>query len=153
MIHLFQYNWQIRDEWFTLCEQLPERELRKERVGGPGSILYTLFHIVEVEHSWICAMQGKPDIPIHFENYQSLEAVKKLSDSLRLDSEPYLLDWSENIEQEQVYISWLEETFLKGEVIRHVIAHETHHIGQLSIWTRELGIEPVSVHFVGRNLM
>ncbi|WP_276575678.1 DinB family protein, partial [Bacillus cereus group sp. BfR-BA-01524] len=30
-----------------------------------------------------------------------------------------------------------------GEIIRHVIVHEIHHIGQLSIWAREIGKEPV----------
>ena len=31
-----------------------------------------------------------------------------------------------------------------GEAIRHIIAHEIHHIGQLSIWAREIGMEPIS---------
>ena len=26
-----------------------------------------------------------------------------------------------------------------GEVMQHVIAHEIHHMGQLSVWARELG--------------
>ena len=49
----FQYNWHVRDDGFTWCEDVPEEELSKKRVGGLGSILYTLFHVVEVERSWI----------------------------------------------------------------------------------------------------
>ncbi len=32
--------------------------------------------------------------------------------------------------------------------MRHLIAHEIHHIGQLSIWSREMGIEPVSASLI-----
>lgn len=56
---LFRYNWQVRQDWFKLCEQLTEEELLRKRVGGVGSILKTLFHIVDVEYSWINALQGK----------------------------------------------------------------------------------------------
>ena len=61
MQKLFEYNWQVREDWFTWCETVPEEELLKKRVGGVGSILYTLFHIVDVEYSWICGLQGKPE--------------------------------------------------------------------------------------------
>lgn len=50
---LFHYNWMVRDEWLELLKQLPREELLRSRVGGAGSILYTLFHIVDVEYSWI----------------------------------------------------------------------------------------------------
>lgn len=56
---LFRYNWQVRDDWFKWCEQLSEGELLRKRVGGVGSILETLFHIVDVEYSWINALQEK----------------------------------------------------------------------------------------------
>lgn len=51
MYTLFQYNWQVRDDWFKWCEQLSEEVLLRKRVGGVGSILETLFHIVDVEYS------------------------------------------------------------------------------------------------------
>ncbi|MDQ0913885.1 putative damage-inducible protein DinB [Paenibacillus sp. V4I5] len=39
-----------------------------------------------------------------------------------------------------------------GEVMWHVIAHEIHHIGQLSIWSREIGKKPVTANLIGRGL-
>lgn len=36
--------------------------------------------------------------------------------------------------------------------MRHVIVHEIHHIGQISVWVRELGYEPVSANLIGRGL-
>lgn len=53
---LFRYNWQVRDDWFSWCESVPEEELLKPRVGGCGTFLRTLFHIVDVEQAWI--LQG-----------------------------------------------------------------------------------------------
>lgn len=35
------------------CEQFLHEDLIHPRIGGVGSILQTLFHIVDVEHAWI----------------------------------------------------------------------------------------------------
>lgn len=36
--------------------------------------------------------------------------------------------------------------------MRHVIAHEIHHVGQLSVWAREMGRQPVTANLIGRGL-
>jgi uncharacterized damage-inducible protein DinB len=46
----------------------------------------------------------------------------------------------------------MEGRFTKGEILRHLIAHEIHHMGQLSIWVRDLGLQPVSASVTGRGL-
>ncbi|CAH0345985.1 DinB family protein [Bacillus sp. CECT 9360] len=156
MLKLFQYNWQVRDDWFTWCESVPEEELLKKRVGGVGSILYTLFHIVDVEYSWILGLQGKPEPKEPpFEAYASLEKVKDLSRQFHREVEPFVTSWTSEMESQT-----LSETdsngetvsFRHGEIMRHVIAHEIHHIGQLSIWAREIGRKPVTANMIGRGL-
>lgn len=72
MYTLFEYNWQVRDNWFKWCEQHSKEELLRKRIGGVGSILETLFHIVDVEYSWINALQGKEDRVQQFKDYQSI---------------------------------------------------------------------------------
>lgn len=148
---LFCCNWEVRDEWFDWCEQLPTEVLLSPRVGGRGSILYTLFHIVDVEYSWICALQSKPDFEPLFNDYKTLDKVKHLSDSTRHDIESFLNTWTVDSEEETVTVSWIRGQFTKGAVLRHVIAHEIHHTGQLSIWARELGLQPVSASLIGRG--
>lgn len=54
--------------------------------------------------------------------------------------------WSDEMEEN------ILDDFTFGEIMRHVIAHEIHHIGQISIWTREIGYEPVSANLIGRKL-
>lgn len=152
MIKLFQYNWMVRDEWFELCKQVPTEELLRNRIGGVGSILYTLFHISDVEYSWIRGIQGKPDIQVQYENYKTLEQVKELSDSWLNETKVFLNTWSNDFENEIVTVPWTEERYTKGELLRHVIAHEIHHIGQISIWAREIGFQPVSANVIGRRL-
>ena len=150
---LFRYNWQVREQWFEWCKQLSEEDLLCKRVGGVRSILETLFHIVDVEYSWIRALQGEDDLDLQFQDYQSLEKVKLLSDSFRTKMESFTQMWSSNLEDKILTASWTNETFKYGEVVRHVIAHEIHHIGQLSIWARELDLQPVSANLIRRNLM
>lgn len=62
----FRYNWMIREQWYRWCEEVSQEELLKQRVGGVGGILKTLFHIVDVEWSWIQTIQGKPDFQEDF---------------------------------------------------------------------------------------
>jgi uncharacterized damage-inducible protein DinB len=153
---LFQYNWQVRYDWFTWCEDIPEEELLKKRVGGVGSILYNLFHIVEVEHSWIHFLktQRDPGEP-PFEEYGSLEKVIALSNKYHKEIEPFVMSWTNEMESRTITITNSEgqSTTLKhGEIMRHIIAHEIHHVGQLSVWARELGREPVAAGLIFRGL-
>lgn len=142
----------VRDEWFELCKQVPIEELLRHRIGGAGCILYTFFHISDVEYSWIRGIQGKPDIQVQFENYQTLQQVKELSDSWLKETQAFLNTWSSDYENETVSVPWTEAPFTKGEILHHVIAHEIHHMGQLSIWARELGLQPISANVIGRGL-
>lgn len=144
---LFRYNWQVRNDWFSWCEEMSVEELLKLRVGGVGTVLRTLFHIVDVEQAWILqGLQSKPEFHYRYEDYQSLVAVRKLSDSCRPRIWDFVQKWSDDLENNKL------DNFTYGEVMRHVIAHEIHHIGQLSIWARELGRQPVTANLIGRNL-
>ncbi|MCM3490154.1 DinB family protein [Alkalihalophilus marmarensis] len=151
MRSFFEYNWQVRDDWLEWCEQISTEELLKPRTGGPGSILYTLFHVIEVEYSWIKAMQGKEDEVIPFEQYDTLEQLKKLSNDCRAEIMKFIEKGLFGNKNESVYVSWENQSYTKDEILHHVIAHEIHHIGQLSVWARELEFKPVSAHFIGRT--
>jgi uncharacterized damage-inducible protein DinB len=155
MLTLFRYNWQVRDEWFEWCKHVPTEELLRERVGGVGGILETLFHIVVVEYSWICDLQGKEDFKGHFKDYSTLDQVRDLSSAFQNEIIQFLDAWTSEMENRMLIVPGKDgklREFTYGEVLRHVIAHEIHHIGQLSVWARELGKVPVSANFIGRGL-
>ncbi|MCF6409818.1 DinB family protein [Pseudalkalibacillus salsuginis] len=156
MLKLFEYNWQVRDDWFTWCETVPEEELLIKRIGGVGSILYTLFHIVDVEYSWICGLQGKPEPQEPpFKAYASLSKVRDLLTQYHREVESFVKSWTDEMEGlklTETDSNGIAYTFRYGEIMRHVIAHEIHHIGQLSVWSREIGREPITTNLINRGL-
>lgn len=152
MIKFFEYNWQIRDEWFDWCNQLTIKELLIDRSGGVGNILYTLFHKIDVEYSWIRGIQGKEDVVFQFDHYNTLEKVKFLSDKLRNEMDEFSKTNIDDLKEQSVSVPWNEEEYTVNDILHHIIAHEIHHIGQLSVWSRELELQPVSSNFIGREL-
>ena len=152
MKELFFYNWQVRDEWLEWCRQVAEPELLKRRTGGPGGILFTLFHIAEVEYSWVQAARGKKDQLFSFDQFASLEKVSDFSKRTREEISPFIAGLESEQMNRIIKAEWDSNCYTTGEILRHVIAHEIHHVGQLSVWAREIGFEPVQVNVVGRNL-
>ena len=150
---LFQYNWQIRDEWFEILEPIAEIELFRERNAGIGSIMKTLFHIIDVEYSWIRAIKNEPDVTFDCEEYKDIKSMRTLSDKLRIEIKELLTNWSMDMEYEMVTPGWDDDFYFKGEILRHIIVHEIHHIGQLSIWSKEIGIPVISTSFIGKKLL
>ena len=74
MQSLFEYNWQVRDEWLKWCESIPEQELLAKRTGGLQGILAILVHIIDVEYSWLLALAGKETV--EFTTFDSI-ALKR----------------------------------------------------------------------------
>ncbi|MFT4414740.1 DinB family protein [Fredinandcohnia humi] len=144
---LFNYNWDIREEWFKWCEEVDIEELLQERTGGVGGILHTLFHIVDVEYSWICILNGVPEFNEPFSDYQSLTKVRELSQKCHREVRTYIENCTPDMYQNKV--DGID--FTVGEILHHMIAHEIHHIGQLSVWAREIGSKPVSANLIGKG--
>jgi len=151
LMKFFEYNWQVRDEWFEWCNKLSNEELIKDRTGGVGSILYTLFHIIDVEYSWLRGIQDKEDVVVEFSDYDTLEEVKSLSDRLRSEIAEFLKKRLDELKLNVVSVPWDEDKYTVEEILHHIIAHEIHHIGQLSVWSRELELNPVPANFIGRK--
>ena len=152
MKNFFEYNWQVRDEWLNWCDQLTTEELLKDRIGGAGSILYTLFHIIDVEYSWLRGIQNKEDVVFEFDDYKTLVKVKALSNTLRYELVEFLKSHLDDGQDGFVTVPWDEDEYTKNEILHHIIAHEIHHIGQLPVWAREMELTPVSANFIGRKL-
>jgi uncharacterized damage-inducible protein DinB len=153
---MFRYNWVVREDWYRWCEDVSEEELLRNRTGGVGGILHTLFHIIDVEWSWIRSMQGKSDFQESFESYRSLEKVRKLDKAFKTEVEDFVCSWDVSMENRPLYDSQSDGNVaieVWGEVMRHMIAHEIHHTGQLSIWAREVGKKPVSADLLGKGLI
>jgi uncharacterized damage-inducible protein DinB len=151
---LFRYNWQVRQEWFRLLADVPEEELAKPRHGGYGSILRTLCHIVLVEQGWIRELLDLPEVPDAEDAYPTLAEVVRLSGECRGDVECFVDQWEAGTGA-KIFETVAGERRLRfryEEVVAHVIAHEIHHAGQLSVWAREIGLKPPSANVIFRGL-
>lgn len=152
---LFKYNWKVRDEWFDWCDTLPKDELNKTRTGGMKSILNNLYHVIDCEQIWINQLQGTPVIQNNMEAITSLNEVREFSNSTKEMSEIFLEKYERNNEKKlfsYTLKSGEEKQWPYEKVLYHIITHEIHHIGQLSIWAREIGMKPISSDLIYKDL-
>ena len=156
MIDMFMYNWQIREEWFGWCETLSTEELVKKRTGGMGSILHNLYHVIDCEQLWINQMQGTPVIENDSKNITTLNDVKTFSDLTK----PVTLNFIKSYKREgneKVLVLKRKDgsttSLPHDKVLGHIFTHEIHHIGQISVWSRDIGLKPVSSDLVFRELV
>lgn len=153
---MFLYNWQVRDDWFNWCETLSLEELRKKRVGGMGSFLHNLFHVIDCEQIWVNQMQGTPVIIKDINKISSLEEVKIFSEQTRKVTQNFIKSYTSEGKDKVLEINNRNGTtnlFPYDKIIRHIVSHEIHHIGQLSVWSREVGLKPVSSDYIFRDLL
>lgn len=101
-------------------------------------------------------MEGKPDLEDTFEEHASLDKVVALSKRLHPVVSDFIARWDGSKENQVLTVTHPGtgelHTFQYGEVLRHIIAHEVHHTGQLSVWARELGRDPVTANLIFRGL-
>lgn len=60
---------------------------------GIGSILHTLFHIDNVEWSWLRPLQGKTDFQESLDGYKSLNKVQEFYAEFRLEMVNFMNNW------------------------------------------------------------
>jgi uncharacterized damage-inducible protein DinB len=111
---------------------------------------------VDIEYCWISELQGKPepDEP-PFEDYASVQKLRDFSARCHAEITPFIYAWNSGMEtrilpDQNETGKW--ESFKYGEIMRHVLAHEIHHIGQLSVWSREIGKKPINANLIRRGL-
>jgi Uncharacterized protein conserved in bacteria len=146
MIELFRLNWKMRDEWFRWCLDVPQVELDAPRLDGAGSILRTLFHIIDVEQYWIRRFAYGTDHRYAFAEHADLDSLQALSRRLRPFVEETVKGWTPERDRDTRIVrneDGTESELVFGDVLRWLVQHEAHHAGQLSVWSRELGLDPV----------
>jgi uncharacterized damage-inducible protein DinB len=155
VLSFFNYNWQIRDKWFEWCKEISEEELLKERTGGHKGILQTLFHIVDVEQRWMRGIANDETVACNFSDRNTLDKVIQFSEETKEYSLNFLYNYTSNRDNDllsAVNKKGEKVSHLYIEILLHLSVHEVHHTGQLSVWARELGKEPISANLIGLNL-
>ena len=100
-------------------------------------------------------LQDKPEFEESFEAYSTLAKVRDLSKQFHTEVQSFVASWTPEMEHNELTLprpNGEPISYKHGEIMRHAIAHEIHHIGQLSVWARELGREPVTANLIRRGL-
>ncbi|MER2111668.1 MAG: DinB family protein [Solibacillus isronensis] len=154
MLSLFKYNWQVREDWFNWCESLSEEEFHKERVGGMKSIRETLIHVIDCEMLWLNSLI---DEKIVFERRQlltQLNEIKEYSTFVQSYTEQLIERLPSDYENKLIEVQRRDGSileFTQKKMLAHMITHEIHHIGQLSVWAREMQRKPISSDLIIRS--
>lgn len=154
MLSLFKYNWQVREDWFNWCESLSEEEFHKERVGGMKSIRETLIHVIDCELLWLNSLI---DEKIVFERRQlltQLSEIKEYSTFVQSYTEQLIERLPSDYENKLIEVQRRDGSileFTQKKMLAHMITHEIHHIGQLSVWAREMQRKPISSDLIIRS--
>ncbi|MFS0877432.1 DinB family protein [Solibacillus isronensis] len=154
MLSLFKYNWQVREDWFNWWESLPEEEFHKERIGGMKSIRETLIHVIDCELLWLNSLI---DEKIVFERRQlltQLSEIKEYSTFVQSYTEQLIEQLPSDYENKLIEVQRRDGSileFTQKKILAHMITHEIHHIGQLSVWAREIQRKPISSDLIIRS--
>jgi uncharacterized damage-inducible protein DinB len=111
---------------------------------------------VDVEYRWISGLQGKPEPQeLPFEDYANVQKLREYSARCHEEIAPFIYAWNSSMETRILVdenATDESESFKYGEIMRHVLAHEIHHIGQLSVWSLEIGKQPITANLIRRGL-
>lgn len=154
MLSLFLYNWQVREDWLNWCQTIPQEEFHKERIGGMKSIRETFIHIVDCELLWLNSIVEKTIIFDNRNTINNLCDLKVYADFVKSHTKCFIQQLPLEYENKIIEVTRRDGTilhFTQKKILSHMITHEIHHIGQLSIWARELQLKPISSDLIIRN--
>lgn len=154
MLSLFQYNWQVREDWFNWCESLSEEEFQKERVGGMKSIRETLIHIIDCELLWLNSLVDEKVVFKRRQLLTQLSEIKEYSTFVQSFTEQFIEQLPSDYENKLIEVQRRDGSileFTQKKILAHMITHEIHHIGQLSVWAREIQRKPISSDLIIRS--
>ena len=118
------------------------------------SIRETLIHIIDCELLWLNSLVTEK---IVFERRQlltHLSEIKEYSSFVQSFTEQFIEQLPSEYKNKIIEIQRRDGSileFTQKKILAHMITHEIHHIGQLSVWARELQRKPISSDLIIRS--
>ena len=107
-----------------------------------------MVHIANAEEGWFryAVTKELPEWPsyLQFENYPTHDKILAVLDTVHAKTEEYLGTLTEQDLSARILAPW-DETFPLQWIIWHVIEHEIHHRGELSLILGILGKDGLDV--------
>jgi len=140
---LFSHWDQIHAGTLALLDKFEEHELSHVAYQGGMPVGQIALHIADAEEGWfrVIATQARQEWPVDYtlENYPTRAAIRSLLAEVHARTGTYLASLTVNDLDNQVDSLWGQ--FSLRFIIWHVIEHEIHHRGELSLILGTLGRE------------
>ena len=144
-----QYNRWMNLKIFTVCEDIPDSERKRDMGAFFKSIHGTLNHILYGDIAWLERLRDNSYKPRNVENnllYADFEALK----GKREETDREIIEWADSLypeylKQDHTYKSNVDNKTRNLPVwvlATHMFNHQTHHRGQVTTLIKQLGYEP-----------
>ena len=147
LYQLFSHWNQIHADTLSVIEKFSDAELHYRAYEDGFLVGEIALHIADAEEGWfrLIATQERDEWPADFtlQNYPNKEAIKTLLSAVHAKTKAYLKTLTLDDLERSVTSHWGE--FTLGFIIWHVLEHEIHHRGELSLILGILGRDGLGV--------
>lgn len=145
---IFSHWDQIRTELIKTIESFDNQELIYTPYSGSWSVGKIMLHIADAEDGWLRYVISREldEWPDHFtlDNYSDKQSILQTLEEVHTRTIAYLETLEEEDLAMQIHTPWNKKLPLLW-IIWHVIEHEIHHRGELSLILGTLGREGLDV--------
>ncbi len=144
---LFAHWQQVRADLLATVDKFSESELSFVPFNCSWPVGRIMLHIAECEDYWLHAQvrhELQPPVWYRLADYPTREAIKSALEAAHSRTMRFL-DGLDEASLEQTYQITHGETFTLYWIIWHVLEHEIHHRGELSLILGMLGREGLDV--------
>jgi uncharacterized damage-inducible protein DinB len=145
---LFSHWKQIRSGLLETIDYFDEDQLDYVPFSGSWSVAEIMLHIADAEDGWFrhVVTRELDAWPSHYtlENYSDRAAIKRALEDVHQRTEAYLESLTASDLEKVVETPWGEPIPLRW-IVWHVLEHEVHHRGELSLLLGLLGTKGLDV--------
>ena len=144
---MFSHWEQLRADLLLTIDKFSQDELIFIPFKGSWPVGQIMLHIAECEDHWfyrVVRHQIEPWISFDLADHPTMTAIKEVLERARKRTVAFLESLDEN-DLDHVYTTPHGETFTLRWIIWHVLEHEIHHRGELSLVLGLFGREGLDV--------
>ncbi len=144
---IFKHWDQVRADLLVTIDKFSQEELIFVPFKGSWSVGQIMLHIADCENYWLhFVVRQEIDPWTYFElaDHPTSEAIKKVLESVRKKTIPFL-DSLDERDLDKLYQTPEGEPYTLRWIIWHVVEHEIHHRGELSLVLGLLGRDGLDV--------
>jgi uncharacterized damage-inducible protein DinB len=144
---IYQQWEQVRADLLATIDMFHEDELTFVPFEGSWPVGQIMLHIADCEDNWlygVAQQQIEPWIFYNLSDYPNRSVIKKLLDRAHCRTAAFL-DRLETADLDKKYPTPEGQPYRLGWIIWHVLEHEIHHRGELSLVLGLLGRQGLDV--------